>query len=46
MSLASAKEISINTAVAAVLSQLDDIFTLKRDQRATLKASLTGKDVF
>lgn len=46
MSLAGAKEISIDAAGTVVLSELGGLFTLKRDQRATKKDSLTGIDVF
>lgn len=38
MSLADAKEISTSVAVAAVVSQLHGIFTLKEEHRTLLKA--------
>lgn len=44
MSLAAAKEVSRDPAVAAVLSELDDGFTLKKEQR-TVKAILGGNYV-
>lgn len=43
---AAAKEIRVDAAIAAVLSELDAIFWLKEDQRAARKACLDGKDVF
>lgn len=39
-SLASAKDISMDVAVAAVLSELDDIFAFNEEQRSALKAFL------
>ncbi len=38
--------VSIDAAVASVLSDLESISSLKKEQRASLKASLDGKDVF
>lgn len=35
-----------NAAVAAGLSELDGMFTLKKEQRAALKVCLSGKGVF
>lgn len=35
-----------NAAVAAGLSALDGMFTLKKEQRAALKVCLSGKGVF
>lgn len=40
------KEISGDAGMAAVLSEVDGVFTLKEEQRATLKAFLGGKDIF
>lgn len=39
-SLANAKEISVDPAVVALLSELNDIFTLIEEQRAALKVFL------
>lgn len=46
MSLAAVKEISMNAAVAAVLSEADDIFTLEEAGRTALKAFLSRQRVF
>lgn len=43
---ASAKQISMDVAVGAVLSELVGVFTFKQEQRAALKALLGEKDVF
>lgn len=40
------KEISVDTAVAVVLSELDGIFALKDEQRTAQKAFLGGEGVF
>lgn len=37
---------SVDAAVAAVLSELDGVFTFKEEQRTALKAPLVGRDVF
>lgn len=42
-SLAAATDISMDAAVEAFLSELDGVFTLKEEQRPTLKAFLGGK---
>lgn len=42
-SLAATKEISLDAAVAALLSELDGILMLKEEQRTTLRAFLVGK---
>lgn len=39
-SLAPAEDVSVDVAVAAVLSELDDIFTFNEEQRSALKAFL------
>lgn len=44
-SLAAANEISMNAALEAVLSELDDIFALKDRERRALEAFLGGKEV-
>lgn len=44
--LANAKETSMDVAVAAVLYEPDDIFTLNEEQRAALRVFLSRKDVF
>lgn len=36
----------MNAAIAAVLVELDNIFSLQKEQRMALKAFLEGKDVF
>ncbi len=38
--------VNINAAIASVLSQLGSIFSLKEQQRTTLKTFLHGKDIF
>lgn len=45
MNLTAANEISVDAAVTAVLSELDGIFTLKEEQRMTLKAFFSEKDI-
>lgn len=45
MSLAVAKNTGVVAAVAALLSELDGIFTLKEEQRTALRAFLGGQDV-
>lgn len=42
VSVATANEIHMDTAIAAVLSDLAGIFALKEEQRAALKAFLSG----
>lgn len=46
MSLATANEISIDAAVAVVLSQVDGTFTLNEEQRRVLKGFLGGENIF
>lgn len=46
VSLAAATEISMDGAVAAVLSQLDGSFKFLAEQRTALKALLSGKRLF
>lgn len=46
MSLVATNEISVDAAVTALSSELDGIFMFKEEQRTTLKALLSGKDVF
>lgn len=46
VSPAVAKEISLNTLVAAVLSELDDIITFESEQMASLEVFLGGKKHF
>lgn len=41
--LAAAEEISVGAALAAVISELNGIFTSEKKRRAELKAFLTGK---
>lgn len=41
-----AEQISVDVAVTAVLLELVVVFTVKEEQRATLKALLGEKDVF
>lgn len=45
-SLAAAREISLDAAVAAVLSALDDIFPYKKNKRMSMRTFLGGKDAF
>lgn len=44
--MAAVKETSINYSIAAVLSELDVIFTLKEEYKLALKAFLSRKHVF
>lgn len=44
--LAPAEEISVDATVAAVLSDLDGIFTFKKEQGKALRALLAGQHVF
>lgn len=46
LSAAAAKLISVDAPVAAVLFELDGIFTLEEEQTAALQAFLCGKYVF
>lgn len=45
VSLAIAKKISVDDAVAAVLSEVEGMLALKDEQRMALKVFLGGKDV-
>ncbi len=38
--------VSVDAAIASVLSELESISSLKEEQRTTMKAFLDGKDVF
>lgn len=44
--MTAAKEVSVDAAIASVLSELDNIYLLKEEQRTALKACHYGKDVF
>ncbi len=44
--MAAAKEVSMDVALAAVLSELNNISSLREEQRKALKAFLGGKNVF
>ncbi len=44
--MAAADMTSINAAISSAVSQLENISSLKGEQRTTLKAFLDGKDVF
>lgn len=46
MSLAAAMEVSTDAAVAPISSELEDIFTIKEEQRTALKAFLSRKHDF
>ena len=39
------EEVSIDTAIASVISELESISSLKEEQRTTLKAFLHGQDL-
>ena len=40
------EEVSVDTTIASVLSELENISSLKEEQRMTLEAFLHGQDVF
>lgn len=44
--MTAAKAISMDAVIVTVLSQLDGIFTLKREQRMVPQTFLGGKHVF
>lgn len=44
--MAAPKEDGVDPAIASVTSGLENVSSLKEEQRTPLKAFLTGKDVF
>lgn len=44
--MAAAKEVGVDAAIAAVLSQLGNIYSFKEEQKMELQAFLDGEDVF
>ena len=44
--MAAPEEVSLDTEIASVISELESISSSKEEQRTTLKAFLHGKDVF
>ena len=46
LTMVAPEEVSVDTVVASVISELERISSLKEEQRTTLKAFINGKDVF
>ena len=44
--MAACTELSIDSAISSVLSDLESLSSLKEEQRTALKAFLSGKDIF
>ena len=44
--MAAPKKVSVDAAIASIISELESISSLKEEQRTALKAFLNGKDVF